>query len=92
MAVKQVQVTVSEKAYNLGEGLKNFVKAIKQSQDDGWQAGEDITAILGAAIADLAPAVSAIQGIAGEPGEDLEAFVTGLMLPVKEIGFIWYKK
>lgn len=92
MAVKEIKVMVSERGYNLGEGLKNFILAIKQSQDDGWQPGQDLPAILSAAIADLVPVLPNIQEIANEPSEDLEAFVTGLMIPVKEIGFIWYKK
>ena len=92
MATKEISVKVSEKGYALGEGLKKLIEAIKISQDDGFQAGQDLPVILTAATAELVPVLPNIQDIAKEPEEDLEAFVTGLMIPVKEIGFIWYKK
>jgi hypothetical protein len=92
MATKMVQVEVSEKGYDLGIALKNIVAAAKQACDDGFQPGQDVPAILSAAVANLLPVMNNIKEIANEPIENPEAFTKALSIPVTEIGFLFYKK
>lgn len=93
MVEKQmVEVEVTKEAYELGEGLKGVVKAVKDALADGWQAGEDVPAILVNSLTALAPAVIGAEKVGEEAKEELEAFVTGLMVKSKEIGFMFYEK
>lgn len=89
--VQDVQVKVSKEAHELGEGLKKFVLSIKGALADGWQPGADIPVVLSAALADLVPAVQGVEKIKDETKEDLEAFVSALVLPAKELAFALLK-
>lgn len=85
--VQDVTVKVSKEAYELGEGLKKFVLSIKGALADGWQPGQDIPVVLTAALSDLVPAVQGVEKVKEEVKEDLEAFVSALVLPAKEMAF-----
>lgn len=73
MATIDVQVKVAKEAHELGVGLVAMTKAVKQALDDGWQTGEDMPAIVTAAVTQLAPAVQGLEKLDDEwrehPGE-----------------------
>jgi len=88
----EVNEKVSKEAYELALGLKKFVVSIKQSLSDGWQPGSDLPVLLQAVILDLVPAINGIDKIPEEEKENLEAFVTAFLLPVKSLAFELLKK
>lgn len=92
MAVLDIQVKVTKEAHELSSGLKAFVLHIQKALSDGWQPGADLPVVMQAAIVDLVPAVQGLEGLGAEQKEDVEAFVTGLSLPMKELAFALLKK
>jgi hypothetical protein len=94
MAVQVIEVKskVSKEGYEVGQGTKNIVAAVKTALDDGWQPGQDIPAAITALVANLGTMIQGIDQMDDEAREELEAFVTGLMLSAKETGFLFYKK
>lgn len=89
---KTVEIEVSKEAYELMEGLKGVIRSTKEALKDGWQPGQDIPVIFSSALTNLIPAVKGADKIGEEAEEELEAFVTGLMVQAKEIGFMFYEK
>ncbi len=89
---KKIEVEVSKEAYELMEGLHGMVKSIQEALADGWQAGQDIPKIVMDSISILMPAVDGADKIPAEAKEELEAFVSGVMLKSKDIGFMFYEK
>lgn len=90
--VIQAQVDVTKNGYALGEGIKQVVKAIKESCADGWQPDQDLPEIVIKSITALAPVIGGITQLDNEATENTEEFVTGLMLKGKEIAFMFTKK
>lgn len=88
----EVSVKVTKEAYELSVGLKKFVLDVKQALSDGWQPGQDLPVVMQAAVMDLVPAVQGLESLGAEQKEDLEAFVTALSLPMKELAFSLLKK
>lgn len=89
--VIQTSQNVTKEAFELSSGLKKFVLDIKKALADGWQPGTDLPVVMQAAIMDLVPAVQGLENLGAEKKEDSEAFVTGLLLPMKELGFALLK-
>jgi hypothetical protein len=85
MAKQMVQVEVSKEMYELGMGLAGVVDAVKQATADGWQPGQDLPAIVVAAIAILPPALQGVDQIKGELSEDKGAFISAVALPIADI-------
>jgi len=75
MATKDVTVAVSKESYELGEGMANFIGAMKAALADGFQVGEDIPLLVSAAVTNLVPAVDGITDIGAEWTEDRAAFM-----------------
>lgn len=92
MAKLTVEVEVSKEAYELMDGIKKVVESVKKALADGWQPGQDVPTILMESLTALVPAVAGAESIGSEAKEELEAFVTGLGIKSKEIGFLFYKK
>ena len=80
MAVKQVQVEVTEGSYDLGQGIARFVGAVKTALADGWQTGDDLPAIVTAAMTNLVPYVGALGNIGDEKDENAGAFLNAWLL------------
>jgi hypothetical protein len=85
MAKQMVQVEVSKEMYELGMGLASVVDAVKQATADGWQPGQDLPAIVVAAIAILPPALQGVDQIKSEIAEDKGAFIAAVALPIAEV-------
>ena len=88
----KVEVEVSKEVHELGEGLKNFIAALKVALADGWQTDQDLPVLLASAMADLIPALQGIEKLPDEAKEDLESFLTGIGLSVKGIVMMLLKK
>lgn len=74
MAVIDVQTKVSKESYELGQGVAGFVGAVKTALADGWQVGQDLPAVVAAAMGHLVPAIDGIQDLPGEAAEDAASF------------------
>lgn len=74
MATVKVEVVVSKEAHELGQGVASFIGKLKAAVADGWQVGQDIPAVLAAAMSDLVPAVIGAEKIPAEVKEDTVAF------------------
>jgi len=79
-----VQVEVSKEAYELGQGVAKFVTATKAALADGWQAGQDLPAVMSSAISDLIPALEGVQQIPDE-AQDKQALVNALYLSLSPL-------
>lgn len=90
----QLEVTqkVSKEAYEFAHGLAQVAKAVKVALQDGLQPGQDFSAIGAAVVADLFPAVQGMDKLGEEKTEDVEAFVTAFLIPMKELAFELVKK
>ena len=53
MSLIDVTSKVSKESYELGQGIVKFSASIKQALANGWQPGQDIPALLTAAMVDL---------------------------------------
>jgi hypothetical protein len=75
MALKTIQVSVSENAYGVGEALVGLVGSAKQALADGFQPGQDIPTIAAQNFASLVAAVGELKDVSAELGEDKAAFM-----------------
>lgn len=71
----QVQVKVPKETYELEQGLVKFTAACKKALADGFQVGEDVPALISAALADLLPAIAGMGQLADEAKGDLPAMI-----------------
>lgn len=62
----QVKVQAPKETWELGEGVVALLKALKDSLDDGFQPGEDIPALVAAAVTHLGEAVKGVSEISNE--------------------------
>lgn len=72
---KQVSVTVSAPAYDLGQGVRAFLTATRKALADGWQPGSDIPAVLVAVYADLIPQIQNVSAAVADAKSDTRDFV-----------------
>lgn len=66
MQTVQVTIAASKETYELGQGLGKFIKVVKAQLADGFQLGQDGTAILASLMTDLAPALNGVDQISDE--------------------------
>jgi hypothetical protein len=85
MAKIDVSVSVSKEAYELGQGVAGFVGALKVALENGWQTGEDLPAVVTAAISNLVPALEGVSKVGDELKEDKAAFAKALGLSTADI-------
>jgi hypothetical protein len=90
--IVDTQEKVSKEAHELAEGIANTVLSIQKALSDGWQPGQDLPIILNAVLLDLVPKIQGIEKLGSEKEENLEAFVTAFLLPVKKLAFRLFKK
>lgn len=89
----KVNVEVTKEAYELAQGINKFVGAVRASLADGWQTGQDVPAIVTAAIGSLVPSIQGIEKIKDEAKkEHLEEFVAAFAIPAKEMAFSFIDK
>jgi len=84
MAIKQVQVDVSEQAYILGGSLVRLVAAIKEVSKDGFQMA-DVTALVTAFLTEVQPIIKAVSALPAEEKENVKAFVQAFELQIGEL-------
>lgn len=82
MAKLQVTLECAKETYELGKGVGDFVAAVKAALSNGWQAGEDVPAVITAALTCLVPALQGAEKIKDELVADKfgvanAAYVTG---------------
>lgn len=70
---------VAEKTYKALKDVVDFVAAVQKALADGWQPGQDLPAILTAAVAELAPALGELGAIVDEV-KDQKAALKALAL------------
>lgn len=87
---KDITVTVSKEAHELGEGIAKFHAAVKQALADGWQAGQDVPAVIQSAVVDLVPAMQGADQVSSE-AVDKEHFANALYLGLSPIAFSYIK-
>jgi len=75
MATIQKTVEVSKEMSELMDGLAKLVGVVTKQLSDGFQAGDDISPIIGSTMADLLPAINGIQGLGDEATKETPAFV-----------------
>ena len=63
MESKKIEIELPKESYELAVGLGKFAAAVKQSLHDGWQVGEDLPAMIAAALNDLVPSVQGFEKI-----------------------------
>ena len=72
---KDVTVSVEASAYDLGNGVRNFIKVVDQQLKDGFSLGQDVPPILMAAYSDLFSQAAAISQLGPDLKEDKFAFI-----------------
>lgn len=80
-----LSVEVPKEAHELAQALVNVVKASKSALKDGFQAGQDLPAILVAAVAQLPVALDGVQKLPEEAKVDPVAFSQAFVLAAAEI-------
>lgn len=86
MSVKPINVTVSEKAFDLTQHLAQYVTALKLAVADGWQPGQDIPAIIQSTITHGYAVVQDLPQLGNEANEDKVAFAKALAVGGVDIG------
>jgi hypothetical protein len=91
MAKKNVTIEVSKEAYELSEGLANFAEAVVNEIRDngGWDMGDDLPAVISAAVTDLIPAIQGFQDISKEFQDDKKALLMGVMVNLGKMAGIF---
>lgn len=79
------EITLSKETYELGQGVGEFIKAVKKSLADGFQYGDDLPDIIDSAIRDLLPAINGATSISDEIAENPKIFAETVALIGGEI-------
>lgn len=87
-----VEVEVSKEAYELGQGLSKFHRAVKEALANGWQSDQDMSPIIQSALADLVPAMQGADQSLTEAQTDTQAFANSVYLGISDITFQYIKK
>lgn len=74
MATVDVTIQASKELYELGQGIKGFLAALKEESKDGLDV-TDIGAVLAAAMTSLVPALDGVTDIADEIKDDPQAAI-----------------
>ena len=85
-------VEVSKESDELGQGLVSLVQSVKKALDDGFQAGEDIPAIILENIQSLSKSIEGADKIGDEYKEDPQAFLNAWLLAGSQIAGSFIKK
>ncbi len=74
---KDVSVSVEGAAYDLAQGVRQFVGHVKAALADGFQVGADVPPILMAAYSDLLSKAADVAQLPAELKEDKIGFARG---------------
>ena len=85
-----VTVEVTKEGYELALGLAEFGLAAKEALKDGWQMGQDMPALMAAAMLKLIPALNGVEQLGAEAKEG-SAFYAGIVLGIRPLADGWKK-
>tara|TARA_R110000868_G_scaffold9394_6_gene46946 strand:- start:5152 stop:5427 length:276 start_codon:yes stop_codon:yes gene_type:complete len=85
MSKVTVAVECSKETLELGQGLADFLGALKVAMADGWQPFTDVPAIVAATVSKLVPALVGSEKVKGEFAEDKSAFFNAAMVTGSKI-------
>lgn len=87
----KVELEVSKEAHELAQGLVEMVKVVKEAMKDGFQVGQDLPAIITAAIAKLPPAIEGLDKLPEEL-KDPGAFAKAMVVAASDLVEVFVKK
>jgi len=85
MEKMKLEVEVPKEMHELMVGLAKIVKASKLALKDGFQPGQDLPAVLVAAVAELPAMVGGLDKLPEEAKEDVAGFIKAGVLGVSEV-------
>lgn len=80
-----VEVELPKEVHELSEGVAKFVGALRVALADGFQLGDDLPALVTAALSDLVPAVEGLDQVDDEFREDPSGVIKAVGLSVSDI-------
>jgi len=80
MQTVKIEVVVGKESHELASGITNLIDEIRKTLADGYSPGEDIPAVLMAAVQHLIPAVQGLENIPDEIEENKVAFIKTMAL------------
>ena len=80
----EVKTQGTKELNELGQALKTLITKTQEALKDGFQAGEDIPAILMGSYQDLTKAIQAIEKVGGEIKAEPVKAIMGALIPVSE--------
>lgn len=85
-AVVLVDITTkgTKEAYELGLGFKSVMVNTKLALADGWQAGQDVPAVLGSSLNDLLKGIVGIDQLDDEAKAHVVKVILSILVPVAE--------
>jgi hypothetical protein len=90
MELKKIEISVPKESYELAKGIQAVVEAVVVAVKDGFQPGQDIPAIVVAAVSALPAAVDGIDKLSDE-AKDPVAFAKAFALVGFDIAAIFKK-
>lgn len=89
MSKQNVTVEVEKEAYDLSQGLVQFVRHVKKALDDGWQPGSDLPVILSATLTDLVPAVQNMNALGADLAESEAGVLRAFELSANDLLYVF---
>jgi len=80
MEVVKVEVSIGKETHEFSAGVTGLIRETRKALADGYKPGDDIPAILLAAVEHFIPAVQGIEKIPDEIEADKVAFIKALGL------------
>lgn len=87
-----VSVEVEKEAHELAEAVADIVVSAKEAVKDGFQAGQDLTVVVGGNLTKLMTAVAGVEQLPAEAKEDMQAFLNAWTLAGNRIAAAFLKK
>lgn len=81
----EVQVQVAKEMHEVMDGLSEVVAAVKQALADGFQPGQDLPAIVLAAVNKLPPALEGMDKVKDELKNSPKEFINAAALGASKI-------
>jgi len=92
MSIIKKEVSVSKETSELADSLVSLVKSIREHVKDGFQAGQDVPAILMENLQSLMKGVEGVDQLDDEAKENLSAFVNAWSLAGSEMAGMFLSK
>ena len=84
VTTRKIEVVVAEKSNDVGEALKKLIQETDKALDDGFQADQDIPAVLLTSYQDVIKAVAAFKSLGGEFKAEPVKATMGMLVPISE--------